>query len=206
MVPGWQKLLMVEAFLESTDLLEKPLTRIQRNDSKEELGAREEKQRWQKKQVCYFLYAIVFELAIKMIWEVENGNESKHTHDILRIYRQLSHEKQSKIKELYDAQASLVRDREIHLDGNPIHLDEFTEYQSLEDALQANYETVVNFKYDGIYQDKSSVIGSVVWNKERNLYWLLREEYVVFPKALVKYAKEQVESQLTEEHIRLLSN
>ena len=197
MTPGLEKLEMAEVFLESTVHLELPLYRTVPGDPEEENEARKSKQRWQKKKACHFLYAIVFELAIKIIWEAENGKECEHHHNILEFYTELSYEKQSKIKKLYERQASLIRTQEGHRGENRIYVDDLTEFQSLEDALEANYATVRDFKYDGLYQGKSSVIGGVIWNEDVEQSYIFPERFVIFPKELLKYARECVEAQTT---------
>ena len=141
-----------------------------------------------------FLIRIIFELAIKIIWESENGTECEHHHRILEFYAELSCEKQSKIKELYDTQASLIRSQEGQNRGNRIRVDDLTEFQSLEEALYANCNTVVNFKYDGLYRGKSSVIEAFIWNNETGNRWIFPERFVIFPKEFLKYARECVKS------------
>lgn len=84
------KLEMAEAFLESAVLLEQSLYRTVLDDSKEEIEARKDKQRYQRKKACHFLYAIIFELTIKIIWELEKGEECEHKHHIFKFYKQLS--------------------------------------------------------------------------------------------------------------------
>ena len=82
-----EKLRMAEAFLESADLLEQPLTLVERGDfiSIETIKDRKDKQLVQKREVCHFLYAVVFEIAIKIIWEVENQKECERHHRIFRL-------------------------------------------------------------------------------------------------------------------------
>ena len=195
MAYGLEKLEMAEAFLESTVHLERPLFCIVSGDPEEENEARKSKQRWQRKKACHFLYAIVFELAIKIIWEAENGEECEHHHNILRIYKELSREKQSKIRQLYDTQASEIRTQEGQRNGARIRVNDLTEFQSLKQALKANYATVTAFKYDGLYQGKSSVIGGVIWNEDVEQNYIFPERFVIFPKEILKYARECVESQ-----------
>ena len=188
-----EKLEMAETFMESADFLEQPLYHAVRGDSIEEIETRTDKQRVQKKKMCHFLYAVVFELAIKIIWEIEKGGKCKPTHNILELYKELSCEKQSKIKDLYDMQAAMIRTQEgRQRTGNQIRVNDLTKFQSLEEALEANYDTVTDFKYDGLFQGKSSVIGGVIWNIEG--FWVFPKNFVVFPRELLKYARENVGS------------
>ena len=188
-----EKLEMAETFMESADFLEQPLYYAVRGDSEEEIETRTDKQRIQKKKMCHFLYAVVFELAIKIIWEIEKGGKCRPTHNILELYKELSCEKQSQIRDLYDMQAAIIRTQEgRQRTGNRVSVNNLTKFQSLEEALEANYDTVTDFKYDGLFQGKSSVIGGVIWNSER--IWVFPKRFVVFPKDLLKYARKSVES------------
>ena len=168
-----EKLKMAEAFLETGEAIDD--------------------QSIQKRMVCHFLYAVVFEIAIKIIWEVENKKECEHHHRILDFYTELSPERQSNIRQLYEKQSARVR-RETATDrtGRRGCVDDLSEFQSLEDALKANYDTVTNFKYEGRFHGKSSVIAGVIWNHDR--IWVLPNKYVVFPKEIIRYARECVES------------
>ena len=193
MAYGLQKLEMAEAFLETAMLIEGPY--LLESNSREEVDARASKLRWQKKKVCHFLYAMVFELAIKIMWEVENSRESEHIHNILQIYKELSRKKRSKIRQLYDTQVSEITNQVGQRNGARIRVEDLTEFQSLKQALKANYATVIAFKYHGLYKGKSSVIGGVIWNEDVEQIYIFPERFVIFPKEIVKYARESVESQ-----------
>ena len=193
MAYGLQKLEMAEAFLETAMLIEGPY--LLESNSREEVDARASKLRWQKKKVCHFLYAMVFELAIKIMWEVENSRESEHIHNILQIYKELSRKKRSKIRQLYDTQVSEITNQVGQRNGARIRVEDLTEFQSLKQALKANYATVTAFKYHGLYKGKSSVIGGVIWNEDVEQIYIFPERFVIFPKEIVKYARECVESQ-----------
>ena len=184
-----KRLEMAKAFLESADVLEKVFLNK---------GASMDDQILERKKVCHFLYALVFELAIKIIWEIEHGEECDCHRRILDFYTELSRKKQSRIRELYNAQASLIKTREgLQRTGNRVCVNNLTEFQSLEEALEANYDTVTNFKYEGLFHGKSSVIEGVIWNEDVELIYILPQRYVIFPKALLNYAKEIVDSQST---------
>ena len=191
-----EKLRMAKAFLESADLLEQPLTLVEKGDSIsiKTIKDRKDKQLVQKREVCHFLYAVVFEIAIKIIWEVENQKECEHHHRILDFYTELSPERQLHIRQLYEKQSNLVR-RETYTDraGRRGYVDDLVEFQSLEDALKANYDTVTNFKYKRRFHGKSSVIAGIIWKDDG--YWIFPNKYIVFPKEIMKYVTECVESQ-----------
>ena len=196
MTHGLEKLETAKTFLETAMLLERCPYPVEIGGSREEIQERVDELTWHKVKVCHFLYAIIFELAIKIIWEVENGEECEHHHHLLEFYTGLSCEKQSRIKELYDTQSSLIRTQEgRQRTGNLVRVNDLTEYQSLEEALEANATIVRDFKYDGRYRGKSSVICGVIWNNETGILWMLPEKFIIFPKELLKYAREIVESQ-----------
>ena len=39
------------------------------------------------------------------------------------------------------------------------------------------------------------MVGGVIWNEEIGSSWILPERFVVFPRGILKYAKERVGSQ-----------
>ena len=201
MTLGLEKLNMAEVFMEAAELLEiaesleRALCPGVIDESREEIQRRIDDRNIRRKAACHFLYAIVFELTIKIIWAVEKGRESYPTHKILQLYNELSCEKQSIIKDWYDnQQLSMMRAIEGEQGGNQIRLDDLIDFQPLEEALEINEETMIDFKYDGKFpfERRSSAIGSVMWNDKR--YWILPPGFVVFPRKLLKYAKECVES------------
>ena len=183
-----EKLRIAETFMETAEFLEIALFTAFIGESKEKIEARKDKQRLQRKEVCHFLYAIVFELAIKIIWETDKGKECRRTHNILDLYKELSLKKQSPIKDLYDNQVSIIKNREGERGGKKIRFKDLADFQSLDEALKSNQDTITNFKYDGQFRGKSSVMGSVIWNNKG--IWTLPEGFVVFPKKLLKYARE----------------
>ena len=183
-----EKLRNAEAFMETAEFLEIALFPAFIGESREKIEARKDKQRLQRKVVCHSLYAIVFELAIKIIWETDKGKECRRTHNILDLYKELSCEKQSQIKDLYDNQVSIIKTTEGQRGGRRIRIKNLADFQSLDEALESNQDTITNFKYDGQFRGKSSVMGSVIWNNKG--IWTLPKGLVVFPKELLKYARE----------------
>ena len=189
MMHGLHKLKMAQSFLESADILGTVFLNK---------GASMDDQILDRKKVCHFLYAMIFDLAIKMLWEVENGKECEHHHRILEFYTDLSCEKQSRVRDLYNAQATLIRNQEgRQRTGNGERVDHLTEFQSLKEALEANWDTVTNFTYEGLFHGKSSVIEGVIWNEDEELIYIFPQRYAIFPKELLSYAREVVDSQLT---------
>ena len=185
---GLNKLKMAQAFLESADIVGVVFLNK---------GASMDDQILDRKKVCHFLYAMIFELVLKALWEVENGKECEHHHRILEVYKELSREKQLRIRELYNAQTALIKNQEdLQRKGNGERVDHLTEFQSLKDALEANFDTITNFTYEGLFHGKSSVIEGVIWNEDEELIYIFPQRYAIFPKELLSYARECVDSQL----------
>ena len=184
------KLKMAEAFLRSADVLE--LVYLNAGPSIDD-------QRLERKKVCHFLYAVIFELAIKIIWEAEKGTPCKHSHRILELYNELSAQGQAIIKQMYGHQQLSLRRTAGTQHGLPMLLDDIAEFQSLEEALESNADTITNFKYHGNFrsQSPSSAIGSTIWNEDRIYACPPHPDFLVFPKQLINYAKGILESQST---------
>lgn len=185
---------MAKSFLDTAQLLELSLDQFIQivAESEEEARAKVDDTRFGRKMTAHFLYSIVFELCIKIIWECEHNKTPRTTHDILSLYKELSDKSKQKITELYDKQVrnieaiiseanSGIRNR----GGEIVNLS--VNLQSLEDALTSNHETITNFKYDGKIGGKSSVFCSILWTHNR-IYTLPKTELIIFPKFLLDYA------------------
>ena len=190
-----EKLRTAESFMETArflDLTAGKLGRLVPGESAETVEARIHRQRFQGKTVCHFLYAVVFELAIKIIWAIDKGKECRKTHDIFSLYKELSSEKQLRIKNLYDGQVSILNVEGTKQDGSSIRVENLVDFQTLEEALESNKDTMTNFKYDGKFRGKSSAIDGVIWDGET--VWIMPERFVVFPRPLLDYARNNLES------------
>ena len=146
---------------------------------------------FQLKKACYYHHAIVVEIATKIIWAIDKGEQCEKTHDILRLYKELSIDKQQRIKELYDDQVSAFKVQGRKGDGSSVHLEKLVDLKSLEETMKANENTIRDFKYDGQFHGKSSAIGGVIWNDQT--VWVMPEGFVAFPVQLLAYAKENLE-------------
>ena len=136
---------------------------------------------------------MVFELSIKIIYEIEQGKKAPYHHNILCLYKKLSPAVQQKISDLYDVQVSNMKkvisecNGRRNRGGKIVNLK--PDLQTLEDALEINQQTVKNFKYDGGFNGKSSVFCSTMWTNDRiMLLPNLLAEAIVFPKDLLDYA------------------
>ena len=190
------KIFMAQSFLDTARLHELTPNCVI-GESREKADKKKDDALLGKKLVTHFLYALVFEISIKIIHEIENGKEAPRHHKISLLYKDLSPSVQQKISDLYDVQVSNMekvisqsngsRDRA----GRIVNLK--LDLQTLEDALEVNEQTVTNFKYDGKInaksKGKSSVLCSMMWTDNR-IYALpqLIADAIIFPKTLLEYA------------------
>ena len=147
----------------------------------------DDKHRLWRKHIAHMLNAIELEIAIKVIWELDNQSDCRNTHNISELYDELKKESQRELKEIYDEKAEVLSglqgtDRK----SQRIRLSDLVEFQSLQDALLANEDTMKNFKYDGDFNGKSSAMGSIIWNNNR-LYAIPPLNSERLPEALYHY-------------------
>ena len=186
-----EKIKMAKTFLESVQLLEGTLNQILAK-SQEEAESKADDTRHTRKMTAHFLYAIVFELCIKIIWEIEHNEPPKPNHDILSRYRELSKESRQAISDMYDNRVKITeniisRSNSGVTDNYGDTVNLCIELQSLQDALKSNPQTMRDFKYDGKLTQKSSAFGSIMWSKDRK-YLLSDPNFIVFPEQLLAYA------------------
>ena len=185
-----RKMFMAKGFLDSAQLLERTTNQIVAS-SQEEAESKVDDTRFRRKMTAHFLYAVVFELCIKIIWEIEHGTPPKPNHNILARYTELSPDSQRTISDFYDTQVNNIKhiismaNGQVDNKGEVVNLQ--VKLQSLEDALTSNQETVKNFKYDGRLDRKSSVLCSVMWDNDE-IYILPEPKIIVFPQLLLEYA------------------
>lgn len=190
-----RKIFMAKSFLDSAIFHEKTLHIVPADmaESKEEAESKLSDIRLKRKLVTHFLYAVVFELSIKIILEIEQGTSAPHHHNIFCLYKKLSKESRQKISTLYDRQVTNMQKLILECNRSQNRAGQIVNFnhplQSLEDALKANEQTVKNFKYDGKFNGKSSALCSVMWTDDQ--IWALprsRADAITFPKALLEYA------------------
>ena len=180
-----RKIFMAQSFLDMALYLERA-PNFARGESIEKAQSNLVYGPLRKKSVIHFLYSIVFEISIKIIWEIEQGKEAPHKHNILCLYEDLSDESQQKISDMYDSQVSNMKKL-------ISEVPEFANYnwnlQSLEEALKVNEKVIINFKYDGEISGKSSVFCSMLWADGEILTSpQVVAEIIIFPKTLFNYA------------------
>ena len=150
--------------------------------------------RLSRKQIAHMLNAIVLEIAIKVLWELDNNEECGYTHDIGGLYKGLNPKTRQKVKEIYDEKAvSLAGIEGTNKKGKRIRLGDLVRFQSLDEALEANEDTMKNFKYDGEFKGKSSAMGSVIWDVT-TLWTMPPMDHARFPEALYRYTMDRVQN------------
>lgn len=184
-----RKIDMAKNFLDSANLLERTAEYIFKISSEE--GDSKRYIKYNRKLITHYLYSVIFELCIKIIWEIEHNKPHKHTHDIFSLYNCLSKESRQVISDLYAKQVNnaqymvLLSKRQADKYDDKVNIT----LQTLEDALKSNAQTVRDFKYDGIFNGKSSVLCSIMYEADTGAKYVLpKPEYIVFPKLLLDYA------------------
>ncbi len=143
------------------------LVRVPVKSSKDEREEARHRFRVSRKKVSHMLYAMVLELAIKVLAELDNNRECKHNHNIAKLFCELSESSKVDLKRIYDEQVSSLSSNEgKDQKGKSVRLGDLVVFQSLQEALQANEETMKKFKYDGKFKGKSSAMGSVIWDQK----------------------------------------
>lgn len=128
--------------------------------------------RLSRKHVSHMLNAVVLEIAIKVLWELDNDNKCRHTHDINTLYEELNEKSRRELKNIYNEKLAVLAGlKGTNKEGQEIRIDDLVHFQSLKDALIANEDTMKNFKYDGDFNGKSSAMGSLIWNEE--VFWTM---------------------------------
>ena len=147
--------------------------------------------RYWRNIVSHLHYAVIFENSIKILWEIKYRKESPRTHDIKKIYEQLSGQTKEEIKEIYDRQTDVFSKMKGTMQDTEIALGDIVDLAPFELALKSNEATMINFKYDNKFQGKTSVVGNVIWSDDT--MWVLPSEHKPFAESLFEYTKESVD-------------
>ena len=179
-------------FLLDAPFYKQPLVALEATEF-DELKA---EQRLSRGMIAHLDYAIVLELVIKVIWELDNKRPCEHTHNIYKLYGELSEKSKRQIETIYDNNAVILANQEgKDKQGNTIRLGDLVSLQTLQEGLQANEETMKDYKYDGRLRGKSSALGSVIWDENIDLLWVLPAlQFKRVPEALCEYAKNRIDS------------
>ena len=166
---------------------------VRPNVSKSEIEELGHEHRKSRKFVAHILNSIVLEIAIKVIWELDNNAECRHIHDIACLFSELSKKSQEELTEIYDEKvASLASIEGRDQQGKQVLIGDLVLFQTLQEALVANEDTMKNFKYDLIFKGNSSAMGSVIWDDK--VFWTFpAQTHQRLPEALYQYANNRVQ-------------
>ena len=133
------------------------------------------------------IYPIVVELVIKHLWEMDNGEQAKSSHDAGRFYRELTPNKKTSIEKIYadccDAyEAAIGEGEKQHGEGSVA-----VEMATFGEALEWNKVAMRNLKYDFKLEGHSVPIG-LFWSGSR--MWVLPEGFPVFAVELAHWAQQ----------------
>ena len=196
---------MAMSFMESANLLEQRRDNVM-PESTEQAKLKSEYPELQRKHVAHFLYAMVFEISIKIIYGIEKNKIAPPTHKLLDLYNDLSRDARRAIRSFYCTQVSHTNIRLPEFfsgkkteSGKTINI----KLANLEEALELNEKVIRDFKYNAQLKGKSSVLGSLIWDEELQRQWTIPiPDLVIFPKSLLKYAislKEARSSEIPDE-------
>ena len=121
--------------------------------------------------VAHLLNSIVFEISVKILWEIDNGSEPRHTHNVGKLFKGLSDDTKRYLTNLYEDTRTQMD--QYPRDGGSGVLGDLVSFQSLDEALVANEDTIKNFKYNGAVRGKSTLMGRLVWNLDIDTRWIL---------------------------------
>lgn len=114
---------------------------------------------YQINKVCYFLNAVVFELIVKIFYEIDNNKECPRHHNLKNIYKELSGESQKFVKDKYE---ELKKETENFLrvknDDSSLELS----YADFQKVLKTNGEIVMHRKYDMKLDSNNAVFNNMV--------------------------------------------
>lgn len=183
-----QKLRSTEAFYQVAKYLRSnpPVALTRGSNAQEEL----DNQRLWRNMVSHLHYAIIFENTVKILWEVEHKKECSYTHDINKIFTELSSNTQKEIKQIYDEQTKAFRQTKVTMRGKVTTLGKIVGLATFEQALKVNEITIKNFKYDNKFQGKTSVTGNVIWSEDT--FWVLPSVHKPFAESLFEYMANKV--------------
>lgn len=112
---------------------------------------------------CYFLNAVVFELIVKIFWEIDNGRECRYTHLLDKLYPELSDGSREFLENQY---ITLKNEVESTLKNAKGKSDLNITYADLESALVTNKKVVMDYKYEMKPNSSNSVFDNIVTSQD----------------------------------------
>ena len=145
---------------------------------------------------CHMLCAISLEIAIKILWDLEHGdndNGPRHIHNLLDIFPDLDKKVQQDLKDMYYKKAKELANivpKDINVKISSIAKIAM----SLCEVLRANRDIMVNFKYDNQFSGKSSAMGIVLWDVNKDRTYCLPPQTLeeIFSQTLLSYVEGKV--------------
>ena len=191
-----ERMKAAEAFLEiAMHLASRPPYKVTLDASTTDIEKTHDKHIWWRAVTCHMLYSIVFEIMIKVVWALDNQKECRFTHDIATLYNELNEKSRQQVRNTYCEETAALREI-----GKIIRrkFDKTVEFHSLDEALEANEDTMKGFKYSNKFEGKSSTLGSVIWTGE-TLWTLPSLNKARFPEALFRYVENRVQKSMKDQ-------
>jgi HEPN domain-containing protein len=105
----------------------------------------------------HFLQAVVLELLVKILFELDTKKQAPFTHNLPKVYKELDSTTRKKIEDSY----GLARERKRQLFAN---IPDVT-FGPLSDVLRNNETIVKNFKYDAMGVESNSAFDAEFYNE-----------------------------------------
>jgi hypothetical protein len=107
----------------------------------------------------HFLQAVILELIIKILFELDTHNAAPFTHNLGKLYPKLGTETKKMLTESYDKARGRRRKQFPDANIKDVHFHPFG------DVLDNNEKTVKNFKYDAIGVKSNSSVDGVFYSE-----------------------------------------
>lgn len=107
----------------------------------------------------HFLQAVILELIIKILFELDNNKAAPFTHNLVKIYRDIRDDTKVVLTKSYNEARER---RRIQFTNAKI---EDVQFHPLDDVLSNNEKTVKNFKYDAMGVKSNSSVDGVFYSE-----------------------------------------
>ena len=130
---------------------------------------------------CYFLNSMIFELVIKVLYELDKSKLCDKTHNLGKIYNNLSKENQEFIEGQYNCLKRSLETKIVSPAKKQKKID--IGYCDFQRALELNQRVITDFKYDNNFFEESSVFLPCITSeegKQRTVYLIPESCYSNF--------------------------
>ena len=186
-----EKIYMAKSFLDTANFFEYTINGVIA-DSRESAELKAADTKLMRKHVLHYLYAMVIEISIKIIYGIEKNMAAPPTHEIISLYDELLPETQQQISNRYNLQVLQTENHVLkHFKGKKLTDGRAADIPlpRLEEALELNERDVRDFKYTGQLKGKGGALGSLIWDEELQRQWTIQiPDLIIFPKLLLEYA------------------